>query len=309
MVSFCHHFIKDFSTIAAPLRYLTKKDVPFQWTKQQQHTFNTLQHTLCSSETLAFYNPNADIRLTVDASPQGLGAILSQSQLDGSYCTVLYGSRLLTDVEIRYSQMERESLAVLWACKHFHYYVYYQNFTIQTDHKRLEQMLSPTSNPPPHIQRWLPHLQPYNYINQCIPGNLNHADYLSRKFASIDNLDSNISVTLIDNFLLQYRTPPHAITNIPPPQLIFCHTPHNDLPSVDSTNKPTKADKQVNKDHPKREDKIGEYADKKRKAKSVTFAVGEKILLRNIHRANKLDTIWENQTYTVLKVYLRSVKL
>ena len=53
-------------------------------------------------------------------------------------------------------------------------------------------MLSPTSNPPPHIQIWLPHLQPYNYIIQCIPGNLNHADYLCRKVASIDNLDSNL---------------------------------------------------------------------------------------------------------------------
>ena len=130
MLSFCHHFIKDFSTIAAPLRYLTNKDVPFQWTKQQQHAFNTLQHTLCSSETLAFYNPNADIHLTVDASPQGLGTILSQSQLDGSYCPVSYGPRLLTDVETIYSEMERESLAVLWACKHFYYYVYYRNFTI-----------------------------------------------------------------------------------------------------------------------------------------------------------------------------------
>ena len=34
MLNFCHHFIKDFSIIAVPLRCLTKKDVPFQWTKQ-----------------------------------------------------------------------------------------------------------------------------------------------------------------------------------------------------------------------------------------------------------------------------------
>ena len=53
-------------------------------------------------------------------------------------------------------------------------------------------MLSPTSNPPPPIQRWLVHLQPYNYIIQYIPSNLNHEDYLSRKVASVDNLGNNL---------------------------------------------------------------------------------------------------------------------
>ena len=113
----------------------------------------------------------------------------------------------------------------------------------------------------------------------------------------------------IEQFLLQYRTIPHTITNVPPAQLIFRHTPRNVLPSIDSKNKPTTADKQVNKDDQKRTKKIAEYANNKRKAKSVTVAVGDKVLLRNIHRNNKLDTIWENQTCTVLKVYPRSVKL
>ena len=47
----------------------------------------------------------------------------------------------------------------------------------------------------------------------------------------------------------------------------------------------------------------------KGRVKSVTVAIGGKVLLRNIHHANKLDTIWENQTCTVLKVYPRSAKL
>ena len=113
----------------------------------------------------------------------------------------------------------------------------------------------------------------------------------------------------IEKFLLQYTATPHTITNVPPAQLMFRHTPRNDLPSVESNNKPNKADKQVNKDDQKRKDKIGEYANNKRKAKSVTVTVSDKVLLRNIHHANKLNTIWKNQTYTVLKVYPRSLKL
>ena len=135
---------------------------------------------------------NADTRLTLDASRQELGASLSQYQLDGSYCPVSYRSRSLTDFKTRYSQTEREALAVLWACKHFHYYVYDWNFTIWTEHKLLEQNLSLASNPPPLIQRWLLHLQPYNYIIQYILGNLNNSDYLSRKFAPVYNFDNNL---------------------------------------------------------------------------------------------------------------------
>ena len=90
---------------------------------------------------------------------------------------------------------------------------------------------------------------------------------------------------------------------------MFRHTPCNDLPSFDSNNQPIKADEQVNKDNQKRKDKVGKMSTTKGRVKSVTVAIGDKVLLRNIHHANKLDTIWENQTCTVLKVYPRSAKL
>jgi len=53
------------------------------------------------------------------------------------YRIVAYGSRSLTNVETRYSQTEREALAVLWALKHFHYYIFDNHVTIITDHKTL----------------------------------------------------------------------------------------------------------------------------------------------------------------------------
>ena len=90
---------------------------------------------------------------------------------------------------------------------------------------------------------------------------------------------------------------------------MFRHTPCNDLPSFDSNNQPTKAEKQVNKDNQKRKDKVGNMPTTKGRVKSVTVAISGKVLLRNIHHASKLDTIWENQTCTVSKVYPRSAKL
>jgi hypothetical protein len=44
---------------------------------------------------MAFYNPNAETTIAVDASPYGLGAILSQKQSDGHFKPVSYANRTL----------------------------------------------------------------------------------------------------------------------------------------------------------------------------------------------------------------------
>ena len=70
-------------------------------------------------ETLAYHDKDAKTRVVADASPVGLGAVLVQEQ-NGNWRPVYYASRSLTAVERRYSQTEREALALVWACKRFH---------------------------------------------------------------------------------------------------------------------------------------------------------------------------------------------
>ena len=91
-----------------------------------------------------------------------------------------YASRTLTSVESRYSQTEREALAVVWGCEKFHLYLYETTFDIFTDHKPLEIIYSPTSKPPARIERWGLRLQPYKFRIQYSPGIDNPADVLSR---------------------------------------------------------------------------------------------------------------------------------
>ena len=83
IVKFCKQFIHDCSTITAPLRLLTKKGQLFHWSEVQQKAFSTLKDRLCSAEVMAYYNPQPPTKLTVDASPYGLGAILLQQKADG----------------------------------------------------------------------------------------------------------------------------------------------------------------------------------------------------------------------------------
>ena len=61
---------------------------------------------------MAYHREVAHTRLTTDASPAGIGAILEQKQEDRTYRSIYYASRKLSKVEQRYSQFERETLAV-----------------------------------------------------------------------------------------------------------------------------------------------------------------------------------------------------
>jgi hypothetical protein len=110
-----------------------------------------------------FYDPNQKTCLTVDASPTGLGAILSNIDSAGNLHNVAYASRSLTLTEQRYSQTEREALAVVWGCERFHMYLIGAEFTICTNHKALEVIYSPKSKPPARIQRWALRLQQYKF--------------------------------------------------------------------------------------------------------------------------------------------------
>ena len=179
LASFCRRFIPDFSTIAYPLSELTRKVVPWQWTTTYQSSFDKLKTMLTSDCVMAHYDPAAPTQLRVDASPDGLGAILTQTQ-HGVVRPVAYASRTLTPVERHYSQTEREALGVVWGCEKFHLYLFGTQFDLFTDHKPLEVIYSPTSKPPARIKRWGLRLQPYTFRLQYSPGATNPADMLSR---------------------------------------------------------------------------------------------------------------------------------
>ena len=89
--------------------------------------------------------------MTVDASPVGFTAVLAQ--LDPSNEKVrniiTYVSRLLSEVERRYSQVEKEAFAVVWACERLHLYLVGRKFRLVTDNRGVILIFrNPKSNPP-----------------------------------------------------------------------------------------------------------------------------------------------------------------
>ena len=95
---------------------------------------------------------------------------------------VKYLSRTLSNVETRYSQVEKEALAVVWACEKLHLYLIGgKPFEIVTDNKAVELIYgNPKSQPKARIVRWFLRLLPYNLTIVHRPGVDNPADFLSR---------------------------------------------------------------------------------------------------------------------------------
>ena len=179
LITFCSRFVPNLSTLADPLRKLTRKNQPFKFGEVEQQAFEALKQALSKAETLAYFDVNAKTMVMADASPIGLGAILIQKQ-DGIPRVVSYASRSLSAVERRYSQTEKEALGLVWACEKFHPYIYGVEFDLLTDHKPLQFIYSPRSKPCARIERWMLRLQPYRYRVVHIPGIKNVADPLSR---------------------------------------------------------------------------------------------------------------------------------
>ncbi|XP_028418157.1 uncharacterized protein LOC114543323 [Dendronephthya gigantea] len=142
LTGFCSRFIPNYATLTEPLKHLTRKGVRWNWGVQQNKSFLALKECLTSNRTMAYFDPSKRTIATFDASPFGLGAVLTQVDADGQERSVAYASRTLSDVERRYSQTEREALAIVWGCERFHLYLYGSQFEIVTDHKPLETIFN-----------------------------------------------------------------------------------------------------------------------------------------------------------------------
>ena len=182
MVNYCSRFIKNHANLTEPLRKLIIKDgAEFRWSKETEKAFVTLKKELSDTHNLAFFNNKLKSEVIVDASPVGLGAILCQLEASGKPVVVAYASKALTPTEQRYSQTEREALAIIWGCEQFQVYLIGTKFVVWTDHKALVPIFNnPAAKLSVRMERWMLRKQVFDMEVQYLPGEWNAADYLSR---------------------------------------------------------------------------------------------------------------------------------
>lgn len=137
---------------------------------------------------LTLYDPNKETKIAADASSFGLGAVVLQEEAPGDWKPVSFISRSMTSTECKYAQIEKEALAVTWACERSSIYIVGKSITIETDHKPLVPLLMKHTidKLPPRLQRYKMRLMRFNIKEvQHIPGKHHYtADTLSRKLAN-----------------------------------------------------------------------------------------------------------------------------
>ena len=197
MIQYLSKFITNLSEKSRPLRDLLKKDTPWQWNHEQRTAFRELKKACCEPPVHKYYDVDKRVTISADSSQSGLGEVCIQ---EGQ--PVAYASRALTTTQQAYAQIEKEMLAIVFACEKFHKYIYGKEVEVETDHKPLIYIFSkPLHVCPVRLLRMLLKLQQYKLNVHYKRGkDLYIADTLSRAYLPLpddDSLEEELEVQVI----------------------------------------------------------------------------------------------------------------
>ena len=129
MINYLKKFSPVLSKLSEPLRRLCKSGVIWVWESEQQDAFKAIKQGIRSLPVLAYFDKTKKHTIQCDASKKGLGAVLLQESKP-----VMYVSRALTETEQRYSNIERELLAIVFTLERLNHYTFGRTITVQSDH-------------------------------------------------------------------------------------------------------------------------------------------------------------------------------
>ena len=141
LVNYYGKFLPNLATILA-LHKLLQKGASWHWGSVQAEALAEVKKQLQSPNLLIHFDGSKPLVLACDGSPYGVGAVLSHQQEDGSERLIAFTSRTLAPAEKKYSQLDKEALAIIFGVKHFHQYIYGRSFVIISDHKCLMHLFS-----------------------------------------------------------------------------------------------------------------------------------------------------------------------
>ena len=183
MVNYLAKFLPCLSDETEVLRKLTEKDAEWCWLTAHEEAMARIQRMISTAPVLAYYDVTKPVTIQCDASQFGLGAALLQ---DGH--PIAYSSRALTVTERNYAQIEKELLAIVYACEKFDQYIFGKSdVVVESDHKPLETIFrKPIHSAPKRLQRMRLRLQSYDIRVEYKKGATMYlADTLSRAYLNV----------------------------------------------------------------------------------------------------------------------------
>lgn len=205
LINYYGKFVPKLSTILAPLYNLLKTNVKWNWTNRCEEAYTKIKKMLIGAEILVHYNPDWMVRLSTDASQDGVGAVISHILPSGIEKPIAYASRTLSNSEKKYSQIEKEGLSIIFGLCKFNQYLYGRKFVLATDHKPLTTIFHPEKGIPQfsanRLRRWAVILSNYQYEIEYVRSEKNYADSLSRLSITEKEEDwENVDVNFINYF-------------------------------------------------------------------------------------------------------------
>ncbi|XP_027157552.1 uncharacterized protein LOC113759187 [Coffea eugenioides] len=167
LAGFYRRFVRDFSTIAAPLTELIKKNENFHWGESQEQAFRALKHQLTHVPVLALPDFSKTFEIDCDASGIGVGAVLNQGGRP-----IAYFSEKLNGAALNYSTYDKELYALIRALQVWQHYLRPKEFVIHTDHEFLKYLKAQHTLSKKHA-RWIAFVESFPYVIKYKAGKSN----------------------------------------------------------------------------------------------------------------------------------------
>jgi transposase InsO family protein len=206
--NFYRRFISDFSHHARPLFDLTKNDVKWKWSEDEQSAFDTLRKLITSAPILMSPDSSRPFRIEADSSDFATGAVLSQQSADDEkWHPVAFLSKSLSPVERNYEIHDKEMLAIIRAMEEWRHFLEgaEHQFEVWTDHKNLEYFMS-AKKLNRRQARWSLFLARFDFLLHHRPGkSMGKSDALSRRADHGNGAADNSDITLLTPSLFAVR--------------------------------------------------------------------------------------------------------
>ncbi|GBG91638.1 hypothetical protein CBR_g52672 [Chara braunii] len=180
LANYYRKFVRNFSTIAAPLRRLLKKEAFWQWDKDCTSALKGLKRALIEYPVLKVADPSLPFVVTTDASQYGIGVVLQQDNDNGYRHIELMSARMPSE-KVATSTYERELYALRQTLEHWTHYLLGRHFKVYSDHETL-RWLKTQAKMTPKLTRWAIEIDQYDFELKPVKAKYNVvADALSRR--------------------------------------------------------------------------------------------------------------------------------
>ncbi|GBG81209.1 hypothetical protein CBR_g31881 [Chara braunii] len=170
LANYYRKFVRNSSTIAAPLRRLLRKEAIWKWDKDCTSAMKKLKHALIEYPVLKVVDPSLPFVVTTDASQYGIGVVLQQDDGNG-YRPVEFMSARMPSEKVATSTYERELYALRQALEHWKHYLLGRHFKVYSDHETL-RWLKTQAKMTPKLTRWAAEIDQYDFELKPVKGKL-----------------------------------------------------------------------------------------------------------------------------------------